>query len=159
LPEPGSPGYATGTMTALCAFGRASLRCLRLYAVFRGRADRSEFWFFLLFFLVGYVFVVALDMGLGSPVVRLASWPGGHLLPMAHMLDDVGWLVLLYRPVLFLPSAAVTVRRLHDIGRSGWWGLLWVLPVPILGWFVLVPWLMRPSDPGPNSYGTAPPAP
>lgn len=78
---------------------------------------------------------------------------------MAHMLDDVGWLVLLYRPVLFLPSAAVTVRRLHDIGRSGWWGLLWVLPVPILGWFVLVPWLMRPSYPGPNSYGAVPPAP
>ena len=137
-------------------FLRATARCFRLYAVFRGRAGRSEFWYFLLFFFVGYAVVIALDMWLDAPVVRLSRLPGGAFIPLAHAMDDVGLLTLLYRPVLFLPSAAVSVRRLHDVGKNGWWSLLWVLPVSVLGWFVLVPWLLRPSDPHPNAYGPAP---
>ncbi len=135
---------------------RAAGRCFRRYAVFRGRADRSEFWYFLLFFFLGYVVIIGVDQWIDAPVVRLSSLPFGDWLPLAHALDDAGLLVLLYRPVFFLPSAAVTVRRLHDIGKSGWWGLLWVLPVPLLGWFVLVPWLTRASEPRPNAYGAVP---
>ena len=142
-------------MKAFRDFLAATTRCFRLYAVFRGRAGRKEFWYFLLFFFVGYVVVIVLDPWIDAPVVRLSTLPGGASLPLAHVLDDVGLIILLYRPVLFLPSAAVSVRRLHDIGKNGWWSLLWVLPVPILGWLVLVPWLLRPSDPHANAYGPA----
>lgn len=146
-------------MTALSALAKSTVRCLRLYAVFRGRANRSEFWYFLLFFFLGYALILAIDIWLAAPVVRLASLPGGAFLPLGYALDEVGLITLLYRPALFLPSAAVTARRLHDIGRNGWWGLLWVLPVPLLGWVVLVPWLLRPSEPHPNAYGPVPTAP
>ena len=146
-------------MAMISNLGRATVRCLRLYAVFRGRANRREFWYFLLFFFLGYAVIVALDLWIGAPVVRLANLPGGDFLPMAYALDDVGLPILLYRPLLALPSSAATVRRLHDVGRNGWWALLWVLPVPILGWFVLVPWLLRPSEPHPNVYGPVPRAP
>jgi uncharacterized membrane protein YhaH (DUF805 family) len=46
---------------------------------------------------------------------------------------------LLFRPIMAIPTLSATVRRLHDVGRSGWWSCLWVLPVPVLGWFWLIP--------------------
>jgi uncharacterized membrane protein YhaH (DUF805 family) len=53
--------------------------------------------------------------------------------------------VLLYRPIMAIPTTSATVRRLHDAGRSGWWALLWILPVPVLGWLYLIPLLCKPS--------------
>jgi uncharacterized membrane protein YhaH (DUF805 family) len=54
----------------------------------------------------------------------------------------------------FLPGLAVTARRLHDIGRSGWWMLLWL--VPLVGWIVLIVWYCQPGQPGTNQYGPNP---
>lgn len=89
-------------------FGEAIQVCLRNYATFEGRASRSEYWWYLLFYTL-------LVMGVS-------------------MLGDTlaGLLVL----ALLLPSLAVQVRRLHDTNRSGWWLLLCLLPV--LGTLILL---------------------
>ena len=55
--------------------------------------------------------------------------------------------------VLLLPSLAVSVRRLHDIGRSGWW--IFIAVVPILGWLLLLYWYVQPGDEGRNDYDDA----
>ena len=56
--------------------------------------------------------------------------------------------------MLFLPTLAVTARRLHDTGRSGWWQLLWF--VIIIGWIILIIWLVSDSKQGENKYGKNP---
>jgi uncharacterized membrane protein YhaH (DUF805 family) len=132
------------------------LTCFRKYAVFRGRAGRGEFWHFFLFFFVAYAVIVAADMllvAIGLSAVTLRELPFGAYLPLGYALDEVGLLILLYRPVMLLPTTAATVRRLHDIDRSGWWAWLWILPVPMLGWLWLIPWLARPSVESTNRYG------
>ena len=56
--------------------------------------------------------------------------------------------------VILTPGVAVGVRRLHDIGKSGWWWLLWLLP--IFGWIVLIVWACRKGDESINQYGDNP---
>jgi uncharacterized membrane protein YhaH (DUF805 family) len=106
-------------------FKQSILRCVRdKYADFNGRASRPEFWWFALFcFLVGAVFQVL------------------HL-EMIGMLANLA---------LMLPSLAVGARRLHDMGKSGWFQLVWL--IPIIGWAVMVYWLVQPSVAGANEYG------
>jgi uncharacterized membrane protein YhaH (DUF805 family) len=55
---------------------------------------------------------------------------------------------------LLLPSLAVAVRRLHDIDRTGWWILLWF--IPIIGWIILIIWHCTAGTPGPNRFGQDP---
>ncbi len=94
------------------------------YADFEGRVGRQEFWMFILF-----------------------SWILQVILSVLH-LDMVGFLVSLG---LFLPSFALGARRLHDIGKSGWWQLLWL--VPIIGWIIIIVWCATKTDGFPNQYG------
>jgi uncharacterized membrane protein YhaH (DUF805 family) len=106
-------------------FKQSILRCVRdKYADFNGRASRPEFWWFALFcFLVGAAFQVL-------------------------RLEMIGMLVNL---ALLLPSLAVGARRLHDMGKSGWFQLVWL--IPFIGWAVMVYWLVQPSVAGANEYG------
>jgi len=105
---------------------------LQKYTVFSGRARRAEFWMFTLInFIIGIV-LYAVDMAIGL---------GGVLQG-------------LYSLATLLPSLAVGCRRLHDIGRSGWW--LLIVLIPIIGWIVLILWYAKDSDPGPNAYGPNP---
>lgn len=90
--------------------------CFSKYASFDGRASRSEFWWWSLFCV-------------------LASAALGIL---SHKLSAVFTLATL------LPSIAVTARRLHDIDRSGWWQLVYL--VPLIGWLVMLYWLVQPSE-------------
>ena len=115
------------------------------YFKFTGTAGRSEFWYFMLFFILLYVLVATLDQFALTPMVRISELPWGHLIPMGYVDEEVGYLVLLYRPFMMLPTISVTIRRLRDVGKSGWYTLLWVLPLPVLGWFWLLPLLARPS--------------
>ncbi|MEE4277317.1 MAG: DUF805 domain-containing protein [Halieaceae bacterium] len=62
----------------------------------------------------------------------------------------------LYSMVVFLPSLAVLARRLHDIGRSGWWIL--IIFLPIVGFLILLYWTVKDSEPGDNAYGRSPKA-
>ena len=109
------------------------------YAVFSGRARRSEYWFFVLFsFLIGVTLFSA-----GFYVARVSGGP--PTLPV-YLLDFFTLLIL-------LPNLAVSVRRLHDVGMSGWWVLLNLVP---LGGLVLLWFFCQDSQPGDNGYGPNP---
>lgn len=94
------------------------------YVDFAGRIGRQEYWMFVLFSII---IQVALD------IVRL---------------DMIGMLVSLG---LLLPSLGLGARRLHDIGKSGWWLLLGF--IPIIGWIILIVWLATKTDSAANEYG------
>ena len=102
-------------------FGQAISGCLSKYATFSGRASRPEFWWFFLFQIL----------------ISLA----------ASMLGEtINSLVVLG---LLLPALAVGTRRLHDIGRSGWWQLLMLT---VIGFLVLIYWWVQPAVEGGNTY-------
>ena len=119
-------------------FMTAVRTCLSKYVDFSGRARRSEYWYFALFsFLVSFVSTI-LDLVLGTDYEGAAS--GGLVNTVASL-------------VLFLPSLAVGVRRLHDTDRSGWWILIGL--IPIIGWILLIVWFCTDSKPD-NQYGPNP---
>jgi uncharacterized membrane protein YhaH (DUF805 family) len=95
------------------------------YVGFSGRARRSEYWYWVLFVV------------LASIVVSMIS----------ELLGQVFSLGVL------LPGIAMGARRLHDIGKSGWWQLLGL--IPLLGWLVLIYWAVQPSE-GDNGFGPTP---
>ena len=105
-----------------------------------GRARRSEYWYYSLFvWLVNMIF---------NTVIRLA---GGYNSGGGRMIAALSGLVSI---ALLIPGITVGVRRLHDIGKSGWYLLLWLIPV--IGWIILLVWFCRDSDPGDNQYGSNP---
>jgi uncharacterized membrane protein YhaH (DUF805 family) len=120
------------------------LEVLRKYAQFSGRARRKEYWFFALFnLLVAFVITmlsagaVLLFVGRGDTASTLVFVP-----------------VALYSFAVLIPTLAVTVRRLHDTGRSGWW--YFVVFVPFIGGFLLLILTLMEGTPGPNMYGSNP---
>ncbi len=115
-------------------FWEAIATCFKKYATFKGRATRAEYWWFQLF-----EFLFEIDIALPSIVTRCEN-----------ILSFFMTLSLL---VIFLPNLAVTVRRLHDINRSGWWTIL--LFVPFLGGIFLLILMCLPSSPA-NKYGDVP---
>ena len=119
------------------AFVAAVLSGFRHYFNFRGRATKAEFWYFLLFWFLAYVVVALIDEAALAPVIDLRELPGSDLLPFAYIDPQVGLLTLLYRPLTAVPTLSVTVRRLHDAGKSGWYSDLWIFTVPVLGWIWL----------------------
>ncbi|MCG2838476.1 DUF805 domain-containing protein [Photobacterium sp. WH77] len=114
------------------------LYALRKYAVFSGRAQRQEYWYFFLINLV-----VTLALGIAD---NLLNTPGAG--------EGTGLLGGVYSLAVLIPSVAVGVRRLHDIGKSGWWMLLSLIPV--LGFVILLFFFARAGQPGPNEYGNNP---
>ncbi len=112
---------------------------LARYASFGGRARRSEYWYFTLFH-----WLVILLAGVVSYLAMLA-------------IPALG--IILYSIVIFgtlLPHLAVSVRRLHDVNRTGWWYLVGF--VPILGAIVLLVWFCTDGTRGPNRFGADPKA-
>ena len=115
-------------------FKEAIVRAIQQnYCNFSGRASRSEFWWFQLFgfilsTVIGIVFCWSQDtMSIVNCIVGLA---------------------------LFLPSLGLTVRRLHDIDKSGWW--IFIGLIPIVGWIILLVWYCKDSQMEPNQYGPVP---
>lgn len=113
-------------------FAQAVNTGLSKYVDFSGRASRSEYWFFFLFVLL-VSFVAGLIDGL-----------------TAENPNDMGILGAIVSLVFLLPNISIATRRLHDVGRSGWWQLLYLT---IIGIFVVLFWLCTKSDPGSNQYG------
>lgn len=108
---------------------------LRNYAGFSGRARRKEYWFFLLFNIL-------ISMGL-SLVDRFTGNSG--------ISSGMGFLSGLYALGTFIPGIAVTMRRLHDTNRSGWWMLISLIPV--IGIIVLLVFLASEGQKTENRYG------
>jgi len=106
-------------------FGQAISSCLSNYATFSGRASRPEFWWFFLFQLL---------------VMMAVSMVSEKLTGLVNL-------------GLLLPSLAVGARRLHDIGKSGWWQLLMISGI---GFLVLVYWWVQPTAGDVSRYGSSP---
>ena len=115
------------------------------YANFTGRARRKEYWSFTLVnFLIVIVFYLML-FAIALPI-RNDAFSGLALLPMI--------LLFIYSLAVIVPSLAVTVRRLHDVGRSGWSLLLGL--IPLVGPIILLVWYLTDSQPGMNRWGANP---
>ncbi|MDA3864777.1 MAG: DUF805 domain-containing protein [Deltaproteobacteria bacterium] len=109
------------------------LKVLNKYAVFEGRARRKEYWMFVLFNII-ISFVISL------------------LEQMAGMQISV--LSLLYSIFILIPGLAVSVRRLHDTNKSGWFILLSL--IPIAGFIILLIFFAEEGNSGPNRFGPSP---
>lgn len=116
-------------------FGQAIGSGFKNYVGFEGRACRSEYWFWVLFVVIVGVVLGILD---------------GVLFPD----NQTGLLGPLFSLGVFLPGLAVGIRRLHDIGKSGWWILIGL--IPIVGWIILIVWAIQKGDGGSNRFGADP---
>lgn len=105
----------------------------RKYAEFNGRARRTAFWMFFLFNLIASIVLAGVDVVLGMQL--LGS---------------------LYSLAVIIPSLALGARRLHDTGKSGWWQLLYFLP--LIGALVLIFFFVQDSAAEENAYGVSPKA-
>lgn len=124
---------------------------LRRYADFRRRASRSEYWLFVLFLIVASSICVAIDeaTGLGGQVSG-DWWTYGWGAGAAAQFTG-GILTRLFSLAMLIPAFAVSVRRLHDTNRSGWW--LMIGFVPLVGWLALLFFYVQPSWPLANRWG------
>jgi uncharacterized membrane protein YhaH (DUF805 family) len=123
-------------------FTTAIATCFSKYATFSGRARRAEYWWFVLFTILADIVLKIADAAIFGQ--------GGRALHEGAPALLSG----LFSLAVFLPSLAVGVRRLHDTGRSGWWLLIWFIPV--IGWIVLIWWLASRGEAGPNRHGPDP---
>ena len=108
------------------------LEVLKKYAEFNGRARRKEYWMFFLFNVIISIVLGVIEAMVGGPGIV-----GG-----------------LYALAVLLPALGVTVRRLHDTGRTGWWILVGL--IPFIGFIVLLVFMVLDSHPGDNEYGPNP---
>ena len=104
--------------------------CLSKYVDFKGRARRSEYWWFFLFNVIVSIVASIIDAVIGNQVIE-------YLAALA----------------LLLPNIAVGIRRLHDTSRVGWWILIGL--IPIVGWIILIIFYVQDSHPD-NQYGPSP---
>ncbi|WP_026473209.1 DUF805 domain-containing protein [Alkaliflexus imshenetskii] len=114
------------------------LQVLKKYADFDGRARRKEYWMFVLFNIIFTIVAMGLDNIVGTTI---------GILPY-------GVIYILYSLVLLIPALAVTVRRLHDIGKSGW--MILVGLIPFIGAIWLLVLMATDSNLGENQYGPNP---
>ncbi|MEA1921891.1 MAG: DUF805 domain-containing protein [Pseudomonadota bacterium] len=108
------------------------IEVLKKYAVFSGRARRKEYWMFFLFNVI-ITFVLG-----------IIEW----------LLGSSGILGTLYSLAILVPSIAVSIRRLHDTGRSGWWLLIGI--IPFIGAIVLFIFMIQEGKDDENVYGSNP---
>lgn len=114
------------------------IQVLKKYAVFTGRARRKEYWFFVLINILIVFFLAFIDNTLGT--FRAES--------------GIGLFSGIYSLAVFLPGLGVSIRRLHDSNRSGWWML--VSFIPLIGFIVLFIFMLLGGTPGDNQYGANP---
>lgn len=114
------------------------LKVLKQYADFSGRARRKEYWMYTLFNLIFAITAAILDNILGTTFGEI----------------PYGVIYLLYALVVFIPGLAVLVRRLHDIGKSGW--MIFISLIPLIGSIWLLILLVTDSEHGSNKWGSNP---
>ena len=114
------------------------LKVIKKYAEFKGRARRKEYWMYRLFFLLFSIPIMFVDIALNLTFGDLFYGPFYTVFMLALILPDLG----------------VTIRRLHDIGKSGWWIFIAAIPVIGIVWFLIL--MTTDSAPGENKYGSNP---
>lgn len=114
-------------------------KVLKQYADFSGRARRKEYWMFILFNFIISVITSIIDKMMGLSI--------REDLPF-------GYVSLIYALLIIIPALAVSVRRLHDIGKSGWW--IFIALVPIIGGIWLLILHFTNGQAGTNEYGPDP---
>ena len=107
--------------------------CFNKFAIFSGRASRSEFWWFFLFGILGSIIASIIDVMI-----------------FGYSIEASGPIYWIFTIVLLLPSLAVGARRLHDIDKTGWWQLLWIT---IIGGIVVIIWQATMGEKKKNRYG------
>ena len=108
------------------------------YVDFTSRSSRKQYWYFLL-----WDTIVSMVIGIVSAIVfsgmgTIWSTP----------------LIWAYDLIIIIPSISLGIRRLHDIGKSGWWMLISI--IPLIGAIILIVWAIKAGDPGANAYGPSP---
>ncbi len=116
--------------------------CLNKYTTWKGRASRSEYWYFGLFNML-FAIAAIVVIGIVGSVIHLGILT--VLLYLVYLVASLG---------LVLPGIAVTIRRLHDTDHSGWW--IWIALVPLLGAILLLVWYCTKGTTGPNKFGDDP---
>ena len=114
------------------------LKVLKQYADFNGRARRKEYWMFVLFNMIFAIVAMILDNILGLTAGEL----------------PYGVFYFLYALAVLIPGLAVAVRRLHDVGKSGW--MILIALIPLIGAIWLLVLMVTDSNPGENKYGQNP---
>lgn len=114
------------------------------YVDFKGRSTRSEYWYFILFVFIISIILSLVDTLLINPALGMAPAEAAKS----------GLLAPIFALAVLLPKIAVAVRRLHDIGKSGWWYL--IILIPIIGVLVLIYFWVQDSQVGENMYGPNP---
>ena len=114
------------------------MKALKQYADFNGRSQRTEYWLFVLFCLVVSIVLAIVDRGIGT----------------YSAAAGVGLLGGIFSLAVLLPGIGVSVRRLHDTSRSGWW--LLIALIPLIGEIVLLVFMVQDSSTGTNAYGPSP---
>jgi uncharacterized membrane protein YhaH (DUF805 family) len=118
------------------------------YANFEGRARRKEYWMFALFNLMFLIVAAIADNILGT---TFSIGEGVYAMDVPY-----GWIYLLYTLAVIIPGFAVLVRRLHDVGKSGWW--FFIVFIPFAGAIWLLVLACTDGNPGDNAYGPSPKA-
>lgn len=119
------------------------LTVLKKYTVFTGRARRAEYWYFVLFNAIISIILGILGKAIGVFNITVGT-----------IGSEINILSAIYGLVVFLPSLAVCVRRLHDTGKSGWMILLNLIPLIGTIWILVL--MIKDSTPGDNEYGPNP---
>lgn len=114
------------------------LKVLQNYAVFSGRARRTEYWMFVLFNMIFAIVAMILDNVLGTAIEGIGYGP----------------VYLLYMLVVLIPGLAVSARRLHDVGKSGWFMLIAIIPIVGAIWLLVL--FCTEGVAGANNYGQNP---
>jgi uncharacterized membrane protein YhaH (DUF805 family) len=112
-------------------FGQAISAGFSNYVNFSDRACRSEYWFWVLFVFIADIVALGIDAAIGKQIVSS-----------------------LFGLAVLLPGLAVTVRRLHDLDRTGWWIFLGL--IPLVGAIILIIWFCSRGTEGPNRFGQDP---
>lgn len=158
------------------------IKCFRQYADFSGRARRKEYWWFV---LINYLISLVLVIRWLAPTIKIiidstnSDTVDEWSLIASFFSSPFLWIFMLYNTAAIVPNIAVTVRRLHDIGRSGYWYFLflggWLLSslaqlyldtIPAIGIalgvgslaiaIVCLVWMFTNSQPGENKWGSNP---
>jgi len=128
---------------------------LKRFFDFSGRSRRKEFWLWILFVIIVYVVAAILDvqLGLGGAATSSSEFGDGGVSASANFSGGI--LTLVWMLITLIPNLSVSVRRLHDVDKSGWFILLGL--IPLVGLYLIYLYV-QPGTPGPNRFGPDPKA-